>query len=85
LYLEYDPVPRFNAGSPAKVLRVAREFMTQMFGGMNARLPTRRHGGRRGAVDGRCCEQSPHSNKRLDHPRNGHAPATTMRPSANGY
>jgi cyclohexyl-isocyanide hydratase len=36
LYLEYDPAPRFNAGSPAKAPREAREFMTQMFSGMNA-------------------------------------------------
>jgi cyclohexyl-isocyanide hydratase len=36
LYLEYDPAPRFNAGSPAKAPREAREFMTQMFAGMNA-------------------------------------------------
>ncbi len=36
LYLEYDPAPRFNAGSPAKAPNEAREFMTQMFAGMNA-------------------------------------------------
>lgn len=36
LYLEYDPAPRFNAGTPAKAPREAREFMTQMFSGMNA-------------------------------------------------
>jgi cyclohexyl-isocyanide hydratase len=36
LYLEYDPAPRFSAGSPAKAPREAREFMTQMFAGMNA-------------------------------------------------
>lgn len=36
LYLEYDPAPRFNAGSPATAPREAREFMTQMFAGMNA-------------------------------------------------
>jgi len=36
LYLEYDPAPRFNAGSPGKAPREAREFMTQMFSGMNA-------------------------------------------------
>ncbi len=36
LYLEYDPAPRFNAGSPSKAPREAREFMTQMFAGMNA-------------------------------------------------
>jgi cyclohexyl-isocyanide hydratase len=36
LYLEYDPAPRFNAGTPAKAPREAREFMTQMFAGMNA-------------------------------------------------
>lgn len=36
LYLEYDPAPRFNAGSPGKAPREAREFMTQMFAGMNA-------------------------------------------------
>jgi cyclohexyl-isocyanide hydratase len=35
LYLEYDPAPRFNAGSPARAPREAREFMTQMFAGMN--------------------------------------------------
>lgn len=34
--LEYDPAPRFNAGSPAKAPREAREFMTEMFQGMNA-------------------------------------------------
>jgi cyclohexyl-isocyanide hydratase len=36
LYLEYDPAPPFNAGSPATAPREAREFMTQMFAGMNA-------------------------------------------------
>jgi cyclohexyl-isocyanide hydratase len=36
LYLEYDPAPRFNAGSPARAPREARAFMTEMFAGMNA-------------------------------------------------
>lgn len=36
LYLEYDPAPRFDAGSPAKAPREARAFMTEMFAGMNA-------------------------------------------------
>jgi cyclohexyl-isocyanide hydratase len=36
LYLEYDPAPRFNAGSPAKAPREARAFMSEMFRGMNA-------------------------------------------------
>jgi cyclohexyl-isocyanide hydratase len=36
LYLEYDPAPRFNAGSPPKAPREAREFITLMFAGMNA-------------------------------------------------
>jgi cyclohexyl-isocyanide hydratase len=35
LYLEYDPAPRFQAGSPAKAPKEARQFMTQMFAGMN--------------------------------------------------
>lgn len=40
LYLEYDPAPRFNAGTPAKAPREAREFMTHMFAGMNAAAHT---------------------------------------------
>jgi cyclohexyl-isocyanide hydratase len=31
LYLEYDPQPPFNAGSPEKAPRIARDFMTDMF------------------------------------------------------
>jgi cyclohexyl-isocyanide hydratase len=31
LYLEYDPQPPFNAGSPEKAPRIAREFLTDMF------------------------------------------------------
>lgn len=31
LYLEYDPAPPFNAGSPEKAPRLAREFLTDMF------------------------------------------------------
>jgi cyclohexyl-isocyanide hydratase len=36
LYLEYDPAPRFNAGTPARAPREARAFMTEMFAGLNA-------------------------------------------------
>ena len=44
LYLEYDPAPRFNAGSPSKAPREARQFMAQMFAEMNqaARAAARR-------------------------------------------
>lgn len=31
LYLEYDPQPPFNAGSPEKAPRIAREFLTEMY------------------------------------------------------
>lgn len=31
LYLEYDPQPPFNAGSPDKAPRLAREFLTDMY------------------------------------------------------
>jgi cyclohexyl-isocyanide hydratase len=34
LYLEYDPQPPFNAGSPEKAPRVAREFLTEMYAEM---------------------------------------------------
>lgn len=36
LYLEYDPAPRFNAGTPTKAPSEARAFMTEMFAGLNA-------------------------------------------------
>lgn len=31
LYLEYDPKPPFDAGSPEKAPRLAREFLTEMY------------------------------------------------------
>lgn len=31
LYLEYDPQPPFNAGSPETAPRLAREFLTEMY------------------------------------------------------
>jgi cyclohexyl-isocyanide hydratase len=34
LYLEYDPDPPFNAGSPEKAPRLAREFLTDMYAEM---------------------------------------------------
>lgn len=34
LYLEYDPAPPFNAGSPEKAPRVVRQFLNDMFAGM---------------------------------------------------
>lgn len=48
LYLEYDPAPRFNAGSPSRAPREARDYMTQMFAGLNdaARAAARRAMGR---------------------------------------
>jgi cyclohexyl-isocyanide hydratase len=35
LYLEYDPAPRFNAGSPAKAPPEARQFVEHVFAGLN--------------------------------------------------
>lgn len=48
LYLEYDPAPRFDAGSPARAPREARDFVSQMFAGLNdaARAAARRSMGR---------------------------------------
>lgn len=34
LYLEYDPAPPYNAGSPDKAPRLAVEFLTEMYAGM---------------------------------------------------
>lgn len=34
LYLEYDPAPPFNAGSPEKAPPVVRQFLNDMFAGM---------------------------------------------------
>lgn len=34
LYLEYDPAPPFNAGSPEKAPPLVREFLTVMFAGL---------------------------------------------------
>lgn len=34
LYLEYDPAPPFNAGSPEKAPPLVRQFMKDMFAGM---------------------------------------------------
>jgi cyclohexyl-isocyanide hydratase len=34
LYLEYDPAPPFNAGSPEKAPLLARQFLKDMFAGM---------------------------------------------------
>lgn len=34
LYLEYDPAPPFNAGSPEKAPRVVKQFLDDMFAGM---------------------------------------------------
>ena len=31
LYLEYDPAPPFNAGSPEKAPKIARDFLVEMF------------------------------------------------------
>lgn len=44
LYLEYDPAPPFDAGSPDKAPPLARQFLTDMFAGMvdNARHTARR-------------------------------------------
>lgn len=44
LYLEYDPAPPFNAGSPDKAPPLARQFLEDMFVGMveNARHTARR-------------------------------------------
>ena len=36
LYLEYDPLPPFNAGSPEKAQPLARQFLKDMFAGMRA-------------------------------------------------
>jgi cyclohexyl-isocyanide hydratase len=36
LYLEYDPQPPFNAGSPEKTHPLARQFLKDMFAGMRA-------------------------------------------------
>lgn len=36
LYLEYDPQPPFNAGSPEKAQPLARQFLKDMFAGMRA-------------------------------------------------
>lgn len=35
LYLEYDPAPPFNAGSPEKAPKVVKEFLLDMFQGMH--------------------------------------------------
>ncbi len=35
LYLEYDPAPPYNAGSPLKAPARVREFISSMFGGLN--------------------------------------------------
>jgi len=35
LYLEYDPSPPYNAGSPRKAPARVREFISTMFGGLN--------------------------------------------------
>jgi cyclohexyl-isocyanide hydratase len=44
LYLEYDPAPPFNAGSPEKAPRFAKAFLDDMFAGMvdNATAVARR-------------------------------------------
>jgi cyclohexyl-isocyanide hydratase len=34
LYLEYDPAPPYNAGSPDKAPKLAVEFLTEMYAGM---------------------------------------------------
>ena len=34
LYLEYDPAPPFDAGSPTKAPRLVRQFLTDMFASM---------------------------------------------------
>lgn len=36
LYLEYDPQPPFQAGSPEKAPPLARQFLKDMFAGMRA-------------------------------------------------
>lgn len=36
LYLEYDPAPPFQAGSPEKAPKVVRQFLEDMFAGMRA-------------------------------------------------
>jgi cyclohexyl-isocyanide hydratase len=35
LYLEYDPAPPYNAGSPGKAPKRVKEFISDMFGGLN--------------------------------------------------
>ncbi|TAG81057.1 MAG: DJ-1/PfpI family protein [Burkholderiales bacterium] len=40
LYLEYDPAPPFNAGSPATAPKVVTEFMSEMFVGLNQAVET---------------------------------------------
>lgn len=44
LYLEYDPAPPFNAGSPEKAPRLVKNFLDDMFAGMvdNATAVARR-------------------------------------------
>ena len=37
LYLEYDPAPPYQAGSPEKAPRVVRQFLDDMFAGMRAK------------------------------------------------
>jgi cyclohexyl-isocyanide hydratase len=35
LYLEYDPAPPFNAGSPDKAPKLVKQFLDDMFAGLN--------------------------------------------------
>jgi cyclohexyl-isocyanide hydratase len=35
LYLEYDPQPPFNSGSPEKAPKIVKQFLDDMFAGMN--------------------------------------------------
>jgi cyclohexyl-isocyanide hydratase len=40
LYLEYDPAPPFNAGSPGTAPKIVTEFMSEMFVGLNQAVET---------------------------------------------
>jgi cyclohexyl-isocyanide hydratase len=40
LYLEYDPAPPFNAGSPSTAPKIVTEFMSEMFAGLNQAVET---------------------------------------------
>jgi len=53
LYLEYDPAPPFDAGSPEKAPKVVRQFLGEMFAGMrDTALATARRAAKRLTTEG---------------------------------